>query len=241
MQLRAAGTLFLLLQLCHYAAGSSAQNHISAQHLRMLAANGPEPHVLILSTASCAYKSMVVNFMMHWERLNRHGQVRICAAVRVAAEPSARRAGTRMPRSAPAPSVHTTQVLMIAEDQCIYDFIVSDIGRVHTIPAVSNLTDMGNDFSGDYGSRNFNALSNRRLHYILHGLRIGVPVLFVDLDVVFFRDPFQFIPMGFDVVLQHDGPMPFPGALAGPAGEFTACTCFLFFTPTWGSINLMQR
>lgn len=52
-----------------------AAGHLSAPHLRALAASGPAPHVLVMTTASCAYRSMLTNFWLHWERLGRQGQV----------------------------------------------------------------------------------------------------------------------------------------------------------------------
>lgn len=143
------------------------------------------------------------------------------------------------------------KVVVVPEDEGV----VSTLKRLQTTPerfeimedigAQSDLFQVG-DVSNTtpWGTKGFSHLVNSRPRRLLHILEKGCPVLYVDTDTVWLKDPFKDVDAAglHDIYLtdDHGNPNAFQTHNCKNGDIWNFCTCFMYVRPTEQAKQLMQ-
>ena len=129
----------------------------------------------------------------------------------------------------------TDHLLYVAEDKAALAHLMRAYGSRHVV-LFPNST--AKSAASDYNTHGFNRVAARRIKYLQWFLQHGISVIYHDSDIVFYQDPFSFLPgKGYDVVLTTDA----PDDTKHPYGaRAKACSCFIYIHPTEPAMKLLE-
>ena len=126
--------------------------------------------------------------------------------------------------------------LIVAEDETAEGYLRDQYpGHVVAASMLTNVPLPQRSELIEYWSAGFSQMSCMRPTYMQAVLHLGFSVLWLDLDVAVFVNPFRLLPQGMEYIGVDDS-----GTLDSEQDSANLCTCFLFLRPTLRVQQLLQ-